>query len=690
MKVKKIVWVLCAAALLAGGCGQSESRSAKKGLKAIKQQRYDDAVEQFSALIEKYPEHEDQAVWNNHLGIALWQLNRSEEANNAFHRSRELNPDYFEPAYNLGVLFMRAGDLYQGATLLEDAALIREEGTLALEMLAAEYLKQSEWGKARDVLQKAQKRAPESPRVLTYLAMAGLHDEGAGFTESYLDRALELDPRYAPALFNLGILYEKWHKQPEKAVEYYDQYMAVERDQVRRSLVKHTVDKLKASIEPVVQTPKEAEPTHNPMQPVVKKQEEPVVKEDPNADPVEREVDGLLALAVKELRGGSLDRSLNYCLQAAAVASSRNRSDLQLKALKSAVSLNPEQGRSHFALGRFYHEQKDYKNAVESFSQAVKYIPEWPAGLLALAESASAGHEYQTALSALRKAVRADMGNADSLWALAKFYDNDLKLPERALEHYRLFAQRFPEDKRSNSAVSLVEKLERADESNVGFDAPAKPAKPKEKTHTLTAVTPVAVSTVEKVPSPRPGFRTLTPKVVKDNEEAAAVSPKETMAVTRDGRRVRTKAIDLFNRGTVYQKSNQFEQAIALYGQSIKTDGTYAPAHYNLGVILQRQNKLQGAIDAYKEALRIKPNLVNARYNLGFIYKDLQQYEKAIKELNSVLKENRNHAPSFYALGLIYSSRGNVQLAKFNYENFIRLAPTDPAAPRVKRWISMH
>ncbi|MCX7006066.1 MAG: hypothetical protein NTY53_02250, partial [Kiritimatiellaeota bacterium] len=80
-----------------------------------------------------------------------------------------------------------------------------------LELLGQIYLDRQSWPEARRALSEAAQRAPGSPRVLTRFALAEL---GAGDERSaiaLLTRALDHDGQYAPALFNLAMIYHQNH-----------------------------------------------------------------------------------------------------------------------------------------------------------------------------------------------------------------------------------------------------------------------------------------------------------------------------------------------------------------------------------------------------------------------------------------------------------------------------------------------
>jgi tetratricopeptide (TPR) repeat protein len=74
------------------------------------------------------------------------------------------------------------------------------------------YLAQNNFEKAFAALERAKERQPDSVDVLNDLGVAYMESTGSGGLEnaiSQFKRALEIDPRYPPARFNLALAYER-------------------------------------------------------------------------------------------------------------------------------------------------------------------------------------------------------------------------------------------------------------------------------------------------------------------------------------------------------------------------------------------------------------------------------------------------------------------------------------------------
>ncbi|MEP6654700.1 MAG: tetratricopeptide repeat protein, partial [Myxococcales bacterium] len=123
-------------------------------------------------------------VWNN-LGLVAFARGRDQEAFLNFQKASDLDPKYVEARLNKAVIFMDCGD----------------------------------YKHARLELQRAVDASPGDADADTYVALGVAARGDAKWDESRraYETALELEPEHAPALYDLGILYMEFDKDPVKA-----------------------------------------------------------------------------------------------------------------------------------------------------------------------------------------------------------------------------------------------------------------------------------------------------------------------------------------------------------------------------------------------------------------------------------------------------------------------------------------
>jgi tetratricopeptide (TPR) repeat protein len=115
-----------------------------------------------------------------------------------------------------------------------------------------------------------------------------------------------------------------------------------------------------------------------------------------------------------------------------------------------------------------------------------------------------------------------------------------------------------------------------------------------------------------------------------------------------------------FSRGTGFDQSKMYREAIDAYEQSLKIDPDFADAYINLGVDYYELGKYEKAIDAFKQAIRIKPDLLPAYNKLGAAYIICGEYSKAVDTFKKILEIDPNNVPAHFNLGIAYFLKGDV------------------------------
>lgn len=91
------------------------------------------------------------------------------------------------------------------------------------------------------------------------------------------------------------------------------------------------------------------------------------------------------------------------------------------------------------------------------------------------------------------------------------------------------------------------------------------------------------------------------------------------------------------NLGAVYNRLEQFDDAIPALRRGIQLDMNRAEGYYNLGLVYRRKGQPDLAIQAYREATRINPRMADAHYNVANIYFERGQYGLAIAHYRQAL-----------------------------------------------------
>src|SRR5438094_832741 len=104
------------------------------------------------------------------------------------------------------------------------------------------------------------------------------------------------------------------------------------------------------------------------------------------------------------------------------------------------------------------------------------------------------------------------------------------------------------------------------------------------------------------------------------------------------------------NLGAVYNRLEQFDDAIQILRRSIQVDPKRAEGYYNLGLVYRKMGQTNLTLQSYLEATRINPRMVDAQYNLANLYVELERYNLAIVHYKQVLQLRPNWAKALTGL----------------------------------------
>ena len=149
---------------------------------------------------------------------------------------------------------------------------------------------------------------------------------------------------------------------------------------------------------------------------------------------------------------------------------------------------------------------------------------------------------------------------------------------------------------------------------------------------------------------------------------------EHTLAATKDN------PIAQSNLGTALSEAGQPQEAAEHFGEALRLNPGYAPAHYNLGVALTQTGHLQEAIEHFREALRLKPDYAMAHNNLGVALAQTGQPQEAIKHYQEALRLQPNLPDAHCDLGITLTEVGRLTEAITHFEQALQLEPNHPKA----------
>lgn len=88
--------------------------------------------------------------------------------------------------------------------------------------------------------------------------------------------------------------------------------------------------------------------------------------------------------------------------------------------------------------------------------------------------------------------------------------------------------------------------------------------------------------------------------------------------------------------GYAYYQKREYLAAASSYGEALKHNPRYAPAHLRLGEAYYALDKVEKAISAYEQALEYAPDFALAHFDLGLAYSRSKQPAKAVASFKEV------------------------------------------------------
>jgi tetratricopeptide (TPR) repeat protein len=134
----------------------------------------------------------------------------------------------------------------------------------------------------------------------------------------------------------------------------------------------------------------------------------------------------------------------------------------------------------------------------------------------------------------------------------------------------------------------------------------------------------------------------------------------------------------LFEQARLFEISNEFEAAIAIYNKALQLRPNKDVGWYNRGISLSRLGRYEEAIASYNKALQLKTDDDIAWYKRGYALGSLGRYEEAIASFNEALKLKPDCDSAWYIRGYALGNLGRYEEAIASYDKALTLNPNDP------------
>ncbi|WP_372805689.1 tetratricopeptide repeat protein [Pontiella sp.] len=207
------------------GCGEkSGEKEYGKAMAAWKSGELVKAQTLLEKAIKKTSGNENKSAAWNQLGLILWDLGKVEDAADAFNESCVLADTITSANLNLGIALFHAQRFDDAEMALNNVLGKDPLNHTALAMMGLIAAQKQDWTGASRAITASVKVNPQSAAGRTALALTELQ-RNSGNAIKQLESVLSAYPDYAPAAFNLAVIYEQTLGDKNEAVRWYNHYL---------------------------------------------------------------------------------------------------------------------------------------------------------------------------------------------------------------------------------------------------------------------------------------------------------------------------------------------------------------------------------------------------------------------------------------------------------------------------------
>ena len=286
-----------------------------------------------------------------------------------------------------------------------------------IEYIAAMLIENNQWRDASDMLAEAARRDAHSASIQTAQALVDLNITSATAARTRLLQVLNMDPSYAPALFNLAVIDRDWLKNPGEARKYFQRYLALTKNDPHTPIARAALAE------------KSAPPPH-----------------------VKNEVVQLDAFAPAEVHKKGVRKPVPAPVTEPVSDSTP---------APVATARNPAEAASVFALGVRHHQAGEVDQAIQEYTRATRLDPNMVRAHYNLGLLLRSKGELPRARDAFEHAIEGAPGMIDAHYMLALVL-LDQGNENGAIEHLKTITAKAPKHADAHLALGMIYKKDKA------------------------------------------------------------------------------------------------------------------------------------------------------------------------------------------------------------------------------------
>lgn len=185
----------------------------------------------------------------------------------------------------------------------------------------------------------------------------------------------------------------------------------------------------------------------------------------------------------------------------------------------------------------------------------------------------------------------------------------------------------------------------------------------------------------------------IPPGIIADEAETigmvAAVDIVQDQIIMRDMLTTERErgAASWHNQGLQYAEQENYQEAIEAFSEvinALKPD--LAETYFQRGLIYHRLGDYEQAVADYNKAIESNPELVGAYRKLAHVYYELGDYEQSIANCNRVIELAPDDTEAYVMRGIGYYSSGDSEQAFQDFDTYLETDPNPARAYNNVAW----
>ena len=599
--------------------------------------------------VERPEDETDLIAWMNY-GNQLWRYRKSDAAINAFNRVLELDPEFYQAHYAIGLAYWSKHGYYNylGTSLLSVGARNLEKAIQISSNPPYFYYRRlglfyRSMGRLEEALVAYDKAiAKNSQDFVLYVEQGDILREIGRYDEAviFYNEADKLNPNHFWIYLNRSIAYEKQGKTKlaladfNKAVQLSPYYSKDDKENFKDREEFPNVRPALVDDIPLIIPESGSEAVNNDRGEthyILGKYHEAIA--DFN---VAISINDKFPKAYKN-RGDSYRQLKQY--------------DKAFADYNKAISLNPKYSEAYESRAKLYEKLEQYDKALADYTQAITLKPENIEAFKTHVFIYYVNEErYDKAIALYNQIIALAPKDADSYYSRAKLYEK-LEQYDKAIADFTQAITLEPENIEAyNSRAKLYEKLEQYDKAIADYTQ-------------IIAIEPENTSAYSSRARLYEKLKQYD-KAIADYTQIIAIEPKNTFTYR--------------NRALLYNiELEQYDKALADYNQIIALEPEDIFAYRIRAKLHYKLKQYDKALADYNEAIIINPKDVKTYERRAYIYLyKLKQYDKALADYNQIIALEPENISAYSDRAFIYQYElEQYDKALADYDKAISLDP---------------